>query len=138
LPAGYRVLHGCRRTLTTTDTHRLWPDAYGAEFVARRDDYLTSRDVEVVVLATDPRTPVAAAKRSLRAAFGVDERRNGGPRPDSPAEALCDIGHLAGEDVLADLYGRFDGDRAADRLDAYRCLVAGRRADTHGGPAGRP
>jgi hypothetical protein len=58
--------------------------------------------------------------------------------PDNPGEALCDIGHLAGMEVLADVYGRFDGDGAADRLDVYRRLVAGWPADAHGGRAGRP
>jgi hypothetical protein len=133
LPATFRVVETARRALSPADTRRLYPDAYGAEFVARRDAYLTSglADVLVVVTPGGSGPPTAAVKQRIRTALGDDAVRNHVHMPDSPGEALCDIGHLAGIDTLAALYRRFDRDHAAGRLARYRALLGARPAHPH-------
>ncbi|CUU60994.1 Nucleoside diphosphate kinase [Parafrankia irregularis] len=141
LPSRYQVLDSSRRTLTPTDTHRLWPDAYGADYLQRRDEYLTSGPVEVLVLAgpdDDVSDSAVVMKKMLRGAFGTDQLRNGVHMADNPGEALCDIGHLAGAELLAELYGRYDRDTAPARLDMYRDLVACGLPGPHRDPPRRP
>ena len=46
--------------------------------------------------------------------------------PDNPGDTLCDLHHLAGQQTLQDLYGRYDRDAAADRLARYRAVLARR------------
>ncbi|MDQ2883963.1 MAG: hypothetical protein M3Y48_23130 [Actinomycetota bacterium] len=50
LVEGHDVVGEIQRRLTPADVRRLYPDAYGREYVARRDDYLTSAPVTVFVL----------------------------------------------------------------------------------------
>ncbi|WP_322770181.1 hypothetical protein [Frankia sp. Cr1] len=123
----YRVLDTAERTLTAADVRRLYPDAYGADYVARHDAYLTSAPVTVFVLLAD--TPfgssqVAGLKRDIRRRLGgVDVLRNHLHMPDSPGDAFCDLGHLAGTEMLTRLYERYEHDRAAHRLACYRALL---------------
>jgi hypothetical protein len=120
------ILHARHQTLTTADTRRLYPEAYGAEFVAAADAYLTSAPVHTLVLRQRDRLAGAPGefKRRLRRELGAaDVLRNHLHMADNPAEALADIGHLAGPDVLASLYERHERDRAADRLAFYRAAL---------------
>jgi hypothetical protein len=118
-------VHIVERDLTAGECDRLYPDAYGAGFVAQRTAYLTSGSVQVVVLAGDPAAVAhgAAVKRTVRAGLGAGALRNHLHMPDNPAEALADIALLAGWDVLQQLYRRWEGNDEqllATRLAGYR------------------
>lgn len=126
LRAVLREVHTVERPLTAEDCDRLYPDAYGAEFVAPRTTYLTSAPVQAIVLAGDADAVAvgSALKRTLRADLGADTLRNHVHMPDNPGEALADIALLAGWDVLDQLYRRWEihhGERrVAARLAGYR------------------
>lgn len=120
-----REVHVCERQLTAADCDRLYPDAYGASFVAERTDYLTSGSVQVVVLVGGPDAVQAGAalKRLVRADLGAGLLVNHLHMPDNPAEALADIAQLAGWHVLEEVYRRWESsDHAgvAARLAGYR------------------
>jgi nucleoside diphosphate kinase len=121
-----REVHTVERHLTAEDCDRLYPDAYGAEFVAPRTAYLTGGPVQVIVLAGDVDAVAvgSALKRTLRADLGTETLRNHVHMPDNPGEALADIALLAGWDVLDQLYRRWEihhGERhVAARLAGYR------------------
>jgi len=53
----HTILDSVERTLTPTDVRRLYPDAYGADYITRQDDYLTSGPVTVFVLLATPAAP---------------------------------------------------------------------------------
>lgn len=128
-------LHSAELVLTAEDCDRLYPDAYGAEFVARRTAYMTSGPVEAIVLAggEDAVTVGSALKRAIRADLGAGALHNHLHMPDNPGEALADIAVLAGWDVLDQLYRRWeihDGERrVAARLAGYRAHLDRGAAD---------
>jgi len=127
-----REVHVSERRLTAADCDRLYPDAYGADFVAERTAYLTSGSVQVVVLAGGPDAVQAGAalKRLVRADLDGGVLVNHLHMPDNPAEALADIAHLAGWGVLEQVYRRWESSdrrRIATRMAGYR---------THLEPAG--
>lgn len=78
LHAALREVHVVERELTAADCDRLYPDAYGSEFVAQRTAYLTSGPIQAVVMAgdSDVVTYGTALKRSVRADLGVGMLRN--------------------------------------------------------------
>lgn len=120
----YCLLHTTPTRLRRADVRRLYPDAYGADFVAARDSYLTSGPVEVALLLdetapTDPR----AVKGRIRERFGGDQLRNHLHMADNPGECFADIAHLAGPDVLTGLYDTHERDLAPHRLDYYRTVL---------------
>jgi hypothetical protein len=122
----HTVLDTVERTLTPADVRRLYPDAYGADYIARQDDYLTSCPVTVFVLLATP-TAVGKAKdikTGIRSRLGGgDVLRNHLHMPDSPGDAFADLDHLAGPDLFTRLYERHERDRAAHRLACYRALL---------------
>jgi len=129
LSEAYLVLSAADRRLTTADVRRLYPDAYGEDYVAAQDAYLTSAPVEVLVLlaAADHRnvSDPQQVKDQVRRRLGVgDPLRNHLHMPDNPGDTLCDLHHLAGEQTLHELCGRYDRDAAADRLARYRAVLA--------------
>jgi hypothetical protein len=129
LDVPYQVLAADRRRLTPADTRRLYPDAYGAEWIAERDAYLTGTPVEVLVLATRPETTASPlyVKATIRAQLPeAGLLRNYLHMPDMTGETYADLDHLAGTDLLRELYGRYERDRAAERLACYRAVLAGR------------
>jgi hypothetical protein len=120
----FETLTARELTLTTADTRRMYPEAYGASYVRDRDAYLTSGPVRVLLLrarhhGTDP----GAAKTRIRALLGGDELRNHLHMPDNPGEALADIAHFAGHKELALLYRRYERDHTARRLAFYRAAL---------------
>ncbi|MBO2447113.1 hypothetical protein J4573_08440 [Actinomadura barringtoniae] len=121
--------------MTTDDTRRLYPEAYGADYVAARDSYLTRAPVEVLLLldqrAHGDETAIADLKARIRRAIGADELHNHLHMPDNPGEALADIAHLAGNETLAELYERYERDHAAERLAFYRSALGVGAADSH-------
>lgn len=123
----YDVVELIDTTLTTNDTRRLYPEAYGADYVTVRDLYLTSGPVQVLVLYAKPSTPGALTaawiKADIRRVLGADVLRNHLHMPDNPGETLVDIAHLAGSETLADLYERYERDRSAERLAFYRAAL---------------
>jgi hypothetical protein len=134
LRAVLREVHTVERELTAADCGRLYPDAYGAGFVAERTAYLTSATVQVLVLAgsRDAVAGGAALKRVVRAELGADPLRNHLHMPDNPAEALADIAMLAGWGVLQDSYQRWesrDDQLRAARRDCYRAYLGQRASD---------
>jgi hypothetical protein len=132
----HTILQDHEITLTTADVRRLYPEAYGAAFVGAVDAFLTRAPVQILVLRwrdgahDDP----ALLKKRLRQDLGAtDVMRNHLHMADNPAEALADIRHLAGQDILAGLYERHARDGAADRLAFYRTALGIRDPDPHGG-----
>lgn len=128
----HHVLRAVWTTLHVADTRRLYPEAYGADYVAARDQYLTSAPVTALILRARPDQPAAETtsqaaagriKEEIRAALGGGVLRNHLHMPDNPGEALADIAHLAGDGVLAEIYGRYERDRAAHRLAFYRAAL---------------
>jgi nucleoside diphosphate kinase len=117
-------VHTVELELTPGHCDSLYPDAYGAEFVAQRTAYLTSGPVQAVVLAGDADAVAcgAALKRTVRADLGAEMLRNHLHMPDNPAEALADIALLAGWDQFQRLYRRWENDerRLAARMAGYR------------------
>lgn len=100
LVEGHDVVGEIERRLTPADVRRLYPDAYGREYVARRDDYLTSAPVTVFVLLASPSTIGKAKdiKADIRRRLGGgDVLHNHLHMPDSPGDAFADLDHLAGD-----------------------------------------
>ncbi len=126
LAESHTVLAEIQRSLALEDVRRLYPDAYGREYVACRDDYLTSAPVTVFVLLTSPWAVGKAKgiKAAVRRHLGDgDVLRNHLHMPDSPGDAFADLDHLAGTETFIRLYERYERDRAADRLARYRALL---------------
>lgn len=126
LAQNYTVVEEIQRHLTPVDVRRLYPDAYGRDYVARRDDYLTSAPVTVFVLVASP-SAIGRAKDikfDIRRLHGKDdELRNHLHMPESPGDAFADLDHLAGTTTFSRLYERYERDRAAPRLACYRALL---------------
>ncbi|MGH3568324.1 MAG: hypothetical protein ACRDRH_20305 [Pseudonocardia sp.] len=126
LAENHTVVGEVQRHLTPADVHRLYPDAYGADYVAHRDDYLTSAPVVVFVLLASPAAIGKAKdiKSDIRRSLGDgDALRNHLHMPDSPGDAFADLDHLAGTETFRRLYERYERDRAAQRLARYRALL---------------
>lgn len=136
LAEAYQVLAETETTLTTEDTRWLYPEAYGADYVAARDAYLTSGPVQILLLRS-LRTGAGAAaqiKAEIRRIAGADTLRNHLHMPDNPGEAFADIAYLLGADVLATMYERHERG-SAERLAFYRAALGVSRPDTHRGAA---
>jgi hypothetical protein len=124
LASVYDILGSRQLTLTTADTRRLYPEAYGADYVRDRDAYLTSGPAQVLILrarraGTDP----GAVKMRIRGQIGGDALRNHLHMPDNPGEALADIAQFAGYQELAQLYRRYERDHTVRRLAFYRAAL---------------
>jgi hypothetical protein len=134
-----RILHARERALTAADVRRLYPEAYGTAFVGAVDAFLTAAPVHVLVLRwrDGHRGQPGEFKLRLRRELGAtDVMRNHLHMADNPAEALADIRHLAGHDVLAAVYERHLRDRAADRVAFYRAALGIGTAPADRGAAG--
>lgn len=126
LAGSHTIVEDVQRHLTPADVRRLYPDAYGRNYVARRDDYLTSAPVTVFVLLASPSAIGKAKdiKSDIRRLLGDgDALRNHLHMPDSPGDAFADLNHLAGTETFSRLYERYERDRAAQRLARYRALL---------------
>ena len=126
LAESHTVVEEVQRHLTPADVRRLYPDAYGRDYVARRDDYLTSAPVTVFVLLASPSAIGKAKdiKSDIRRLLGDDDAlRNHLHMPDSPGDAFADLDHLTGTETFSRLYERYERDRAAQRLARYRALL---------------
>jgi hypothetical protein len=120
----YSILGSRELTLTAADTRRLYPEAYGADYVRDRDAYLTSGRAYVLVLrARRDGTGPGAVKMRIREHIGADALRNHLHMPDNPGEALADIAQFAGYQELAQLYRRYERDHTARRLAFYRAAL---------------
>jgi hypothetical protein len=132
----FEVLSARELTLTTADTRRLYPEAYGGSYVAERDAYMTSGPVRVLVLrARHPAVSGRNVKAAIRDRIGGDTLRNHLHMPDNPGEALADIAHFAGYGELAALHRRYERDHAASRLAFYRAALGIGEPGTHRLPA---
>jgi nucleoside diphosphate kinase len=122
--------------LSADDVRRLYPEAYGAQFVRAQDEYLTSAPCRVLVLLLPERwtgDPVTL-KRTVRAAVGpTDVLRNHVHMPDNPADALADMLHLAGASMTEALYDQHERPSTADRIEGYRRVVARAEAISRAG-----
>jgi hypothetical protein len=126
LAQNYTVVDEVQRHLTPANVRRLYPDAYGQDYVARRDDYLTSDPVTVFILLASPSAIGKAKdiKLDIRRLLGDgDTLRNHLHMPDSPGDAFADLDHLAGTEMFNQLYERYERDRAAQRLARYWALL---------------
>jgi hypothetical protein len=114
--------------LTAVDVSRLYPDAYGEEFLAWQAEYLGRGPVEVLVLAApmDDAVCAVAVRSEIRAALGVAaEAENHLHMPDSPGEALANIEQFFGSAALAEQYGRIERIHGYRRLAVHRALLGG-------------
>lgn len=120
----FEVLRSEEFPLTTYDLRRLYPEAYGADYVAERDAYMTSSPVRVLtLLARNPRANTKAIKDSIRQRIGAETLRNHLHMPDNPAESLADIAQFSGYAELAGMYRRYERDHAPARLAFYRSAL---------------
>jgi hypothetical protein len=120
----FEILGSRELTLTTGQTRRLYPEAYGAAYVRDRDTYLTSGPARVLILrARQAGTDPGAVKMRIREHLGGDALRNHLHMPDNPGEALADIAQFAGYAELAQLYRRYERDHTARRLAFYRAAL---------------
>ena len=129
------VLQDREQTLTAADVRRLYPEAYGAAFVGAVDAFLTRAPVQTLVLRwrDGSHDEPAVFKRQTRQDLGAaDVMRNHLHMADNPAEALADVRHLAGQDMLTSLYERYARDGAADRLAFYRAALGIGQPGAHG------
>jgi hypothetical protein len=127
LAARYDILAATHRTLTTADTLRLYPEAYGERYVRDRDAYLTSGPVCLLTLLDREPDP-ASLKAQIRGRLGAGTLRNHLHMPDNPGEALADIAQFTGHENMTILYRRYERDRAAGRLAFYRTALGIRPA----------
>ncbi|MFG1707430.1 hypothetical protein ACFLIM_29940 [Nonomuraea sp. M3C6] len=127
LAAGHDILNAQTRMLTPADARRMYPDAYGEDYIAAVDAYLTSAPVHVLLLRSRAPDTSGGIKMRIRAEFGGDRLHNFLHMPDNPGEALADIAHLAGWAFLQE-HERFDDDAAA-RLAFYRTALGVRDSD---------
>jgi hypothetical protein len=128
LGARYRTVGRRELGLTAVDVSRLYPDAYGEEFLAWQAEYLGRGPVEVLVLAapTDEAVCAVAVRSEIRAALGVAaEAENHLHMPDSPGEALANIEQFFGSAALAEQYGRIERIHGYRRLAVHRALLGG-------------
>jgi hypothetical protein len=124
----YREVSVAEQVLSVQQCELLYPDAYGADFVAERTAYLTSGTVLVVVLRAagdDAAVRGCELKSRLRRELGADRLRNHLHMPDNSAEVWADIAVLAGETAAVEVYGRWESDaqRADARVAAYRAAL---------------
>ncbi len=126
LSKAHTILDQRQRTLTARDVRRLYPDAYGADYVARQDAFLTSAPVTVFLLLAGHVASGKAKdiKLEIRRHLGDgDVLRNHLHMPDSPGDAFADLDHLAGTTVFDRLYERYEREHASQRLARYRDLL---------------
>lgn len=126
LSARYRIV--CRRDLrlSSVDVTRLYPDAYGEDFLAWQAGYLGRGPVEVLLLAASPDAPLRAGaiKSEVRTALGVTaEPENHLHMPDSPGEALANIEQFFGSETLREQYRRIELTHGQRRLALHRTLL---------------
>lgn len=130
LSDAYQIASTARIWLSPDDIRRLYPDAYGEEFVAAQDAYLTSGSVTVMTLVARPEVSSSPerVKANIRARLGgADGLRNHLHMPDNPGETVCDLAHLTRQaDRVRNLYERHDRAAAAERLAHYRSVLARR------------
>ena len=121
----FEVLTRQRQQLTSADVRRMYPAAYGADYVAARDAYLTSAPVQILVLhSPDPEAVCPTdLKRALRTRHGADPLRNHLHVADNPGETFVDIAHLLGWGELTDLYGTYERDHHAARMAHHRTVL---------------
>jgi hypothetical protein len=137
LGSWFDILGAREVTLTTDDTRRLYPEAYGADYVADRDAYMTSEPVRVLTLrARSPSVKSKDVKAAIRRELAVgDSLRNHLHMPDNPGEVLADVAQFAGYRELAELHRRYERDHAAGRLAFYRAALGISESGTHRLPA---
>lgn len=124
LALDFEILRTRELTLTTGETRRLYPEAYGADYVRDRDTYLTRGPAHVLILrARQASIDPGAVKTQIRENIGGDALRNHLHMPDNPGEALADIAQFAGYPELAQLYRRYERDHTARRLAFYRAAL---------------
>jgi hypothetical protein len=124
LALDFEILGTRELTLTIGETRRLYPEAYGADYVRDRDAYLTSGLAHVLMLrARRADNNPGAVKTRIRENIGGDALRNHLHMPDNPGEALADIAQFAGYQELAQLYRRYERDHTARRLAFYRAAL---------------
>lgn len=121
----FEVLTRRTQQLAVADVRRMYPEAYGAEYVAARDVYLTSAPVQVLLLHS-PEPGVlnpTDLKRALRARHNTDTLRNHLHIADNPGETFVDIAHLLGWRELTDLYDTYEHHDHEARVAHHRAVL---------------
>lgn len=135
LEESYEIRSASPLDLTRSDIRRLYPDAYGADFVEAQLAYYMSETSTVLVLTAKPESfPIPSeVKASIRERLGTSSLlRNHLHMPDNPGECVCDLAHLTRQpDIIRELYERYDSDTANERIAHYRAALEQRQSRPH-------
>ena len=126
LQARYRIVDQREVRLTSTGMNRLYPDAYGEDFLARQSRYLGSGPVEALLLRSSSGEPecAPAIRARVRVGLGVTTAfENHLHMPDSPGETLANIEQFFGSRALHEHYRRTELAHGQRRLALYRTLL---------------
>lgn len=122
----YRIADHREVRLGPVDMTRLYPDAYGEQFLAWQSRYLGGGPVEALLLTARSEEPMraAAVRAEVRVSLGVTSAfENHLHMPDSPGEAMANIEHFFGAEALRDHYRRIELSHGRHRLALYRALL---------------
>ncbi|MGH8906383.1 MAG: hypothetical protein ACRD0K_07695 [Egibacteraceae bacterium] len=108
--------------------HRLYPTAYGCEFIERMRRYLTSEDCWALLLRVQQDIPdLSGYKAALRAGVPSGELlRNLIHMPASLGELYSDLALFFGKHLAQRAYDDHHDGRHARRLALHRALLAAR------------
>lgn len=126
LAARYEIAGLRTVRLTPVEVRRLYPDAYGEEFLEWQAGYLGGGPVEVLMLEAPPDGPLCsrAERAEVRARLGVtSEPENHLHMPDSPGEAFSNIEQFFGRATLEERYRRIEKRHGRRRLALYRAVL---------------
>jgi hypothetical protein len=138
LAADHVLLDARRRTLTTADTLRLHPEAYGEQYVAALAAHLTGGPVHVVLLSSRSPDTITGIPAAIRTDLDRDGLLTHLHMPGTPPDALADIALLLGRRSLRVFHERFDHCDASARLAFYRAVLGVRDSGVTGLIGGVP
>lgn len=122
----YLVTDILDRTLTTVDVRWLYPDAFGAAYVARQDTYLTSGPTSILCLATHDRhgAHTRHIQESIRDGLGAtDHVRNQIYMPTSPGEIFAALVRFWSARWLIDTYEAHERGHSSERIRVCRDIL---------------
>lgn len=113
------------RLLRPEDVRRLYPTAYGSEFVGRVVNYLTSGPCTLLLAAArQPISNLDEYKARLRRRLGViDDLRNAVHVPASLGELYSNLAQLLGQAAVWEAYDEHSGTKHERRAAFYRVVL---------------
>lgn len=119
-------IEGCEaRELGPKDVRRLYPTAYGAEFVGRVVDYLTSGPCTLLLVsAWQPIPSLDVCKALVRGQLGVmGNLENAIHLPASLGELYSNLTQFLGHAATREAYNEHNGTKHERRVALYRTLL---------------